>query len=86
MYGDKTLYPMLGVGAFVVMFWVGFVSGYEAGLGCLILPIGFLFGALGTQLVVTLEQRANGRYRRPPVEKVQTRPELLAPMLYRRAD
>jgi hypothetical protein len=30
--GGKTLYPMLGVGAFFVMFWVGFVVGFELGL------------------------------------------------------
>lgn len=66
MCGDSTLYPMLGVGAFVVMFWVGFVVSYEAGLACLMLPAGVLFGALGTQAVVKLERNANGRRRPPP--------------------
>ena len=28
------MYPMLGVGAFFAMFWVGFVLGYEMGFTC----------------------------------------------------
>ena len=85
MCGDSTLYPMLGVGAFMVMFWVGFVLGYEAGLGCLILPCGLLFGALGTQLVVKLERGAGGRSRHAPAARAQ-RVGGLPALAYRRAD
>jgi hypothetical protein len=78
---------MLGVGAFVVMFWVGFVLGYEAGLACLMLPCGLVFGALGTQAVVSLEQHANGRRRPPPVERQPaTRGGLPTLVFFHRAD
>jgi hypothetical protein len=30
---NGTLYPMLGVGAFMTMFWRGIVVGHELGLG-----------------------------------------------------
>ncbi len=30
---NGTLYPMLGVGAFMTMFWTGIVVGHELGLG-----------------------------------------------------
>ena len=54
--GEKTLYPMLGVGAFFVMFWVGFVVGYELGLSCgLFLLNALLFACTGAWCVVKLE-------------------------------
>ena len=64
--GEKTLYPMLGVGAFFVMFWIGFVVGYELGLGCgLFLLNALLFACTGTWCVVKLES-ANACPRPPP--------------------
>ena len=40
MYSNSgTLYPMLGVGSFMAMFWTGIVLGYELGLGCMSLLI-----------------------------------------------
>ena len=42
---NNTLYPMLGVGAFVTMFWVGVVAGYELGLSCASLLITGLLSA-----------------------------------------
>lgn len=54
--GEKTLYPMLGVGAFFVMFWVGFVVGYELGLSCgLFLLNALAFACVGAWCVVRLE-------------------------------
>ncbi len=54
--GEKTLYPMLGVGAFFVMFWVGFVVGYELDLGCgLFLLNALFFACTGAWCVVRLE-------------------------------
>ncbi len=54
--GEKTLYPMLGVGAFFVMFWVGFVVGYELGLSCgLFLLNALFFACVGAWCVVRLE-------------------------------
>ncbi len=54
--GEKTLYPMLGVGAFFVMFWVGFVVGYELGLNCgLFLLNAFFFACSGAWLVARME-------------------------------
>ncbi len=59
MYNDTTLYPMLGVGAFVVMFWTGFVTAAGIGLGCFaFLACGLGFGALGTLAVSALERSA----------------------------
>ncbi len=53
---ERTLYPMLGVGAFFVMFWVGFVVGYELGLNCgLFLLNAFFFACTGAWCVVKLE-------------------------------
>lgn len=52
----RTLYPMLGVGAFFVMFWVGFVVGHELGLSCgLFLLNALLFACTGSWCVVRLE-------------------------------
>lgn len=54
--GERTLYPMLGVGAFFVMFWVGFVVGYELGLTCgLFLLNALFFACTGAWCVVRLE-------------------------------
>lgn len=77
----KTLYPMLGVGAFFVMFWTGFVVGYELGLSCgWFLLNALFFGCAGCYFVVRLEaadacprpprefeDRANGRSARLPL-------------------
>lgn len=63
----KTLYPMLGVGAFFVMFWTGFVVGYELGLSCgLFLLNALFFGCAGCYFVVRLE--AADACPRPPRE------------------
>lgn len=65
--GEKTLYPMLGVGAFFVMFWVGFLVGYELGLGCGLFLLNALFFAFsGTYFVVRLESADLGRRLPPP--------------------
>jgi hypothetical protein len=53
-----TLYPMLGVGAFMAMFWTGIVVGHELGLGCATLLItGLLSACLGTLGVCELQRR-----------------------------
>jgi len=63
--GEKTLYPMLGVGAFFVMFWVGFVVGHELGLSCgLFLLNALFFACSGAWFVVRLEFA--DACRRPP--------------------
>lgn len=66
--GEKTLYPMLGVGAFFVMFWVGFVVGHELGLSCgLFLLNALFFACSGTWFVVRLESaNAGARIALPP--------------------
>lgn len=57
MYSENTFYPMLGVGAFFIMFWVGFVIGYELGFACNSMLInGFIFAAAGGYAVVKLER------------------------------
>ncbi len=60
MYGnDRLIYPMLGVGAFFAMFWVGVIVSYELGLSCLAFFVnGVLFACLGASLVARLECRA----------------------------
>ncbi len=66
---ERTLYPMLGVGAFFVMFWVGFVVGYELGLNCWLFPLNaFLFACSGAWFVARLQvaDEHPGAYRRKP--------------------
>ena len=55
---NGTLYPMLGVGAFMTMFWTGFVVGHELGLSCApLLIMGFLFACAATVGVCELQRR-----------------------------
>jgi len=55
---NGTLYPMLGVGAFMTMFWTGIVVGYELGLGCAsLLMMGLLSGFVATVGVCELQRR-----------------------------
>ncbi len=55
---NATLYPMLGVGAFMVMFWTGIVVGHELGLECASLLIsGLLSACIGTVGVCELQKR-----------------------------
>lgn len=59
MYSHSgTLYPMLGVGAFVSMFWTGIVVGNELGLSCAsLLIMGLLSGCIATVGVCELQRR-----------------------------
>ena len=59
MYSSNgTLYPMLGVGSFMTMFWTGIVLGYELGLGCMsLLILGLLSGCVATVGVCELQRR-----------------------------
>lgn len=63
MPGNSTvIYPMLGVGAFFGMFWVGFVVAYELGLPCsLILLNALTFACLGSYSVVRMESHERTR-------------------------
>lgn len=55
---NATLYPMLGVGAFMAMFWTGIVVGHEIGLGCAsLLIMGLLSACIGTVGVCELQRR-----------------------------
>ncbi len=55
---NGTLYPMLGVGAFMTMFWTGIVVGHELGLGCAsLLIMGLLSGFVATVGVCELQRR-----------------------------
>ena len=55
---NGTLYPMLGVGAFMTMFWTGVVVGHELGLGCVsLLIMGLLSGCIATVGVCELQRR-----------------------------
>lgn len=55
---NGTLYPMLGVGAFMAMFWTGVVVGHELGVGCsALLILGLLFGCIASVGVCELERR-----------------------------
>ena len=57
----STLYPMLGVGIFFVVFWTGFVLAYEAGLPCIALPLtGLLTGVGSVRFVIGLERLGRG--------------------------
>ena len=66
---ERTLYPMLGVGAFFVMFWVGFVVGYELGLNCWLFALNaFVFACSGAWFVARLQvaDEHPGAYRTRP--------------------
>ncbi len=55
---NGTLFPILGVGAFMTMFWTGIVVGYELGLGCAsLLLMGLLSGFVATVGVCELQRR-----------------------------
>ncbi len=55
---NGTLYPMLGVGAFMTMFWTGVVVGHELGLGCAsLLLMGLLSGCIATVGICELQRR-----------------------------
>ena len=80
--GEKTLYPMLGVGAFFVMFWVGFVVGHELGLSCgLFLLNALFFACSGTWFVVRLESADACRRLPPPCSAASGRQNFHAPPL-----
>ncbi len=55
---NGTLYPMLGVGAFMTMFWTGIVVGDALGLSCAsLLIMGFLSGFVASVGVCELQRR-----------------------------
>jgi hypothetical protein len=55
VYSDSIASPMMGVGAFFISFWAGFVVGFDAGLPCAAIPLNaLLFGILGCWLVVKI--------------------------------
>lgn len=55
------LYPVIGIGAFFVMFLFGAVTAYDFGLsGVLILVTGTIAGCAGAALVADLERRDPG--------------------------
>ena len=73
---DNTLYPMLGIGAFMPLFWTGFLLGHAAGLHCLLLLLsGLAFGWLGSWSVAHLESLANGRRRSAPAPAMHELPD-----------
>ena len=57
---NGTLYPMLGVGAFMTMFWTGIVVGHEFGLSCTSLLIMGLLCACTASVGVCELQRRDG--------------------------
>ena len=64
MYGDTTTFPMMGVGVFNIMFWVGFVAGHNVGLACDGMLLTALFsGGLGSYAVSRLERAFRGEVR-----------------------
>ena len=72
MHSDSTLLPMVGVGVFNVMFWIGFIVGYDIGLTCNAMLInGLLFGGLGSYSVVKLVG-SDRRASRPAETKEQS--------------
>ena len=65
MHSENTMFPMMGVGVFYIMFWTGFVVGHNIGLACeAMLLNALLFGGLGSYAVVKLERFSSGA-RRP---------------------
>lgn len=72
MNSGKTLYPMMGVGAFNIMFWLGFIVGHDIGLSCWGMFFNaFLFGSLGTYGIIKLEGNERGESRARQLETDQ---------------
>lgn len=64
MHNERTMYPMMGVGAFNIMFWVGFVAGHNIGRTCgLMLLNALFFGGVGSYAVLRLERFSRGEFR-----------------------
>lgn len=64
MYGDKSFFPMLGVGVFYIMFWIGFVVGHNIGFACdAMLLNGLFFGSVGSYALVKIERLSKGEVR-----------------------
>ena len=77
MHSEKTLSPMLGVGVFNIMFWVGFIVGYDIGLSCnAMLVNALLFGGLGSYAVANID-RLNVRAYRSRKEKEKSTPDTM---------
>jgi hypothetical protein len=74
-----TTFPMMGVGVFNIMFWIGFVVGHNVGLACdAMLLNALLFGALGSYGVVRLERMHIGKAPRPTGRQKERRSEAAA--------
>lgn len=72
MYSENSFFPMIGVGVFYIMFWIGFVVGHNIGLTCdAMLLNALLFGGIGSYAVVKLERLSKGEFRS---RKAQTKP------------
>ncbi len=55
--GEKLLYPMLGTGCFLALFWLGYAVAHQIGLHVVTgLVIGLVTGCAGVTLVVQLER------------------------------
>ena len=78
MHSERTMFPMMGIGVFNIMFWTGFVVGHNIGLACSLMLINaLLFGSLGSYAVVRLERLSRGASRptrtkaEPPLEPLR---------------
>ena len=61
MHEGSLTYPILGVGAFFAMFWVGFLLAYELGLACPVILLTALMSAIaGSYFIVRLERWERG--------------------------
>ena len=70
MQSGSTMYPMMGVGVFYIMFWIGFVAAHNLGMACdAMLLTGFLFGSGGSYGVVKLERYSKGAPRPRKTQK-----------------
>ena len=73
MYSERSFFPMLGVGVFYIMFWIGFVVGHNIGFSCdAMLLSGLLFGGVGSYTVVKLERLSKGESRPHTVKEKPT--------------
>lgn len=56
--GNKLLYPVVGIGAFFILFMLGAVLAYDLGFsGGFITLTGIASGSAGARLIVELERR-----------------------------
>jgi hypothetical protein len=61
MRDGKLLYPVVGIGSFIAMFWLGVTVAYGFDLpGAMVVLIGIVAGCAGASLIARIERSDRG--------------------------